>query len=494
MNWRTIFSVLLLLCSMLFSGCVSSQTQSTTGYSDKALANRPIKSKKAAQQGAGFRALSELTDQFSHDLALQLTKRKIFLDRKNIRDVDTGDVAYFSRYLQNELESSLSENFDVQLMPDEADILLGVVFQHYNDDIRVFMKYHSADMSVNKSLDYTIAADRLPRKAFEERLESKAYQLAANIIDDDLPHKIYVKPIDNEACMCTSQFSRVMAKMVSGEIVRMHKQVQVLGKRPVALKLSDKRAVKQKAKEVKELATADAFMVDADSIVEGSYSVNGDEVLVALHLKDMNGVILNSATVGISRGLIKVPLEDKAAAKLADLVDKKTEGLEKHVKLSTSRSGDSPVYHNGEVLTLYAQVKEPLYLYMYTIDRNGEVSLLYPEDPSGPHLPTMPGGLVMIPAENDDYELVIEPPFGQDAVKVFASPVRIPAPVLTRTVATRSYVAGTRAVGKQRKKIQQHLARQKTINPNDLVDYYKGIAEHQGITVYEDSLMIQTRP
>lgn len=35
---------------------------------------------------------------------------------------------------------------------------------------------------------------------------------------------------------------------------------------------------------------------------------------------------------------------------------------------------------------------------------------------------------------------------------------------------------------------------QKAINGFDLVDYYKGIAANFGVTLYEDSLFIQTRP
>jgi hypothetical protein len=480
------------LLLILLGGCVAEKTSTV---------HNTLKGDNSVEQAmagsvdlpaSGYTTLAELTDHFCRDLAKEAPGRKLYLDRANIRDVNTGDVANFSAYLLNQLESSLSKTFQLQVVPDEAELLLGAQFQLYGNQIKVFFKYHTPDFTVNRSLDYGIERDRLPQDSLRENLRSKAYRLAANILEDDLPRKIYIKPIESTDCCCISQFSRIFAGLVKTEIVRMHRQVDIVDEKPVLAKLSDTRAVRKKAKEVKELAASDAFFVDADTVLEGEYTVNGDQVMVTLVLKDLEGRLVNSCAVDIDRAIIKIPLEDSTASKLADLVDRKNEKAEKTVKLSTTRSGDSPLYREGEKIVFYAQVKKPLYLYIYTIDSRGEVSQLYPLSIADGSKMVVPGSLVAIPEPSDDFEFFVEPPFGKDAVKVFASPIALPMPEISNRVATRSYQSGVRAIGVQRREAQHRLAAGKTINPSDLVDYYRGLATRFGIEIAEDSMMVET--
>ena len=86
-----------------------------------------------------------------------------------------------------------------------------------------------------------------------------------------------------------------------------------------------------------------------------------------------------------------------------------------------------------------------------------------------------------------------ESPFGMDAVKIFASTVELPIPELTTLVATRSYSGNKRNIVKKRKEIQEELSDMKSINPRDLVDYYRGVVEKFGSSLYEDTVMVETR-
>lgn len=492
MKHRTPPIVSLLLC-LLLSGCVAQTTSIShnTLKGDNSLT--PAMKNSVDLPSSGFTTLSDLTDRFSRDLSVTETQRRIYLDRANIRDVSTRDVANFSSYLQQELEASLSQHgFQLEIMPDEAELLLGATFQKYGNQLKIFFKYHTLDHSIHKTSDYGIERDRLPADSLKENLHSKAYQLAANIIDDDLERRIYIKPIESSACKCVGPFSRSFTTFVKGDIVKLHRQVEVVDEKPVKAKLSDTRSLNKKAKEVKNLDTSDALFADADSVLEGEYVVNGDQVMISLLLKDLAGHVINTANVDIDRDVIKIPLEDKKVAKLADLVDRKTEDNGKKINISTSRSGDYPVYHNGETILFYVQTKEPLYTYLYAIDSKGAVTPLYPGEGKNGRNRIYPGSLITIPTPDDDYELVVEPPFGMDAVKVFASRVQLPLPQFSVHTTTRSYSRGIRAIGKKRKQAQHQLAAQSTINPGDLVDYYRGLGKKFGITVYEDSLVVET--
>lgn len=476
----------ILAASLLAGGCTATTSSTgTSGYAAGAKTN---------SQGANYTTLSQLTDAFAGELAAQTQASRVYLDRAKIRDVNTGDVARFSLYLQEELESSLSKEFQLQVLPQEAELILGATFQVYGDTVRIFFKYRSAAFGVNRSSDYTIDKNYLPKGIEKGNLHSKAYQLASAIIESEEPSQLYVKPFESIDSKAVSPFSRAFTALVRDEIVRVHRQVAVIDDNPLQDKLSNTRALQQQATEVKNIHSADAYYAEADTVLEGEYFVNGDNVIVSLRLEDLQGHILNSAKVDIARSLITMPLSDREAETISMIADRKSEQneREKAVKVSTNKGGAYPVYHEGERIVFHAQVNTPLYLYIYDISSTGGVELLYPI-PGETHRPTYPGSLVAIPDPASGSEFSIQPPFGKDVVKVFASPVELPLPVLSREVPTRSFATGVRAIGIKQKQIQSELSGSSRINPKDLVDYYKGLADRFNITIHEDSLLLETR-
>jgi len=60
-------------------------------------------------------------------------------------------------------------------------------------------------------------------------------------------------------------------------------------------------------------------------------------------------------------------------------------------------------------------------------------------------------------------------------------------------VATRGYRGSVRAITNRRKSVQKELAKHSTINPKDLVDYYRGLEGEFDTQVLEDSLVVETK-
>jgi len=133
-----------------------------------------------------------------------------------------------------------------------------------------------------------------------------------------------------------------------------------------------------------------------------------------------------------------------------------------------------------------------LYVYLYGINAKNEISQLYP-GPGQQQTPLRVGVIHTVPDDRDSWEIMVEPPYGTDVVKLFASERPLPVPVISDTVVARSFADGTRSLV-PRDLLQQQLAVQKVINGLDLVDYFKGVAGQQGLMLYEDSLFVQTRP
>jgi hypothetical protein len=479
---------------LFISGCTATKS-ATAGNSLKADDVAPhAPNRVEAIPDPGFTTLNALTDQFAEDFAAQCKqKQKIFLDRVSIREANTNDVANLSSTLENELEASLSRKFQLVYEPEEADYLLVAVFQRYGRMLRIFFKVHNVDLSGTKSMDYSIASMYLPEDSLKVNLHSKAAQLAADIIGQEYGRKIYIQPVELDSCSCVSDFSRSFSSLLKTAIVRMYRTVEIIDEKPVKARLANTRGLQKKAKKVEKLATSDAYFADADAVLEGSYFVNGDTVTVSLMLKDLQGHVLNSSSVDIDRKMIHTQLNNQEAEQLADLADTSSEDSKDLVKISTSKGSNQPLYHKGEVITFFIQVAKPMYVYIYDITSRDGIELLYPYDADGVHPMLYPGQLYTIPAEDDQYTLKVAPPYGLDAVKIFASPVKLPVPGMNSQVASRSYRGGVRAITKKRKDIQEQLAGSTSINPKDLVDYYRGLKQRFHTEIVEDSLMVETQ-
>lgn len=479
-------------CAALLVGCVAGK---------KATVHQSLKgdnSTKAAMQGevelpeSGFRTLSELTDRFAVDLGKKVSVHRVYLNRTNIRDANTRDVANFSTYLENELDASLSSAFQLVNDPAEADYLIGAVFQEYGNSIKIFFKYHNQAMTERKSLDYSIERLRLPADSLRENMRSKAYKLAANIVPMTGSMQLYINPVELGSCNCLTEFSRSFTARLKNEVVRLYPDVQVCDEIPI--KREGLRGIKKKAEQVENIQTAEALFAGADTVLEGDYFINGEAVMVSLVLKDLDGRVLNTASVDIDRAMIHTRLKNPAKEKLVDKADATTEDSGEVINITTTKGSSDPVYRKGEKITFLVQAKRPKYVYLYDITSKGDVALLYPYEPGLPQQPLLPGRLQAIPDESDDFELEVTPPYGMDMVKVFASPIELPIPRLSGRIASKSYTRGVRAIAAKRKQVQQQLAGKSTINPDDLVDYYRGLADRFAIKVYEDSLLVETTP
>ncbi len=491
------------MVALLLPGCVAVEK----GVKQPPVAWQSLNGNTATTQAAkakqhhpdsGFMALSELTDAFARELAKTAEMKTLYLDRTKIWDANTRDVVNFSTYLENEVVASLSPLFQLAYDPSEADYLIGVVFQQYGNSVRIFFKCRTQDGQLFRSMDYSIARSYLPEDSFEENLRSKAYKLAANILPDD-KLKVYVNPVRLDSCNCVTDFSRSFTTLLRTEIVRQYPEVQVQTEMPVAVSMRglEEKAAETDQKRAKEITTTDAAFAGADWVLDGHYFINGNTVVVNVDCKDLQGRVSSSYSVDIARKIISARLDNPKAAVLADLADKKQEIGNDIVKISTSRGSGDPIYHDNENLQFWVMAKKPVYLYIYDITNRSEVALIYPYTLDSPQQPLFPGKVKVLPEEGGAFEYKVVPPYGLDVVKVFASSSQLPIPELVKSEVSLSYSGGTRAIRVQsveRTRVQDTLSGRRTINPDDLVDYYRGLASKLGVEVYEDSVIVETRP
>lgn len=438
-----------------------------------------------------FTKLSDLVTTTARKLALETNAKKVLLYRSDIIDSVTGETCNpFSVYLRDALEAGFSHQGFI-MVDDEGDADLRVRASYRRDGalVRVFIKYWwGADDKYN-SLAQRIRADRLPMDAFAENLDVKMKCLVGRLLQERRMQKIMVNPLLEANDKYASEFSNFLTLKIKTAITE-HGMNELVAEKPARRVIARTRGLVA-AKKVKNLQTSDAAIAGADAVLEGVYFKSPQGMQLHLELKAMDGAVLASADGDVEKNLITLSLENpqaKDSAKILDVAGSKNAGK---VRVSTTKGGGHSLYYAGQAVQFRLQVAEPLYVYVFTRDAKGATSLLYPYA-GDPVRRLQPNRVYTIPGEQDDWEIQVEPPFGLDTVKVFASEVPLPLPRLDRGVRTRSFVGNTRALGR-RKKAQTELADMGSINPVDLVDYFRGAAFTHGTRLYEDSVFVETQ-
>jgi len=439
--------------------------------------------------------LTEMVDAMALEMKRDYPGRILYLDREDMRSEQDGGVFPFSGMLVNELERALSRNgfgFEGRVI-DRADYSLGASYRLSGDSVTVYLKVRdmrSGSAYRNLKGNFRIARERLPADSFNDSLDNRVSRLATKVGRGWLRAaelSVFVPPVVEARKRYSSPFSEYVTRKVK-TVLPNERVLRVIEEKPAMQKLIRTRSV---STDRATIQTGDAAVAGADAVLEGSYLRSSDAVSLVLTLKDLKGAVIASAEDTIPLRLIQFSTRNDDAETLASIADTEHESGGDTVRISTVKGGAYQVFHEGESVCFRLQVARPLYLYVYDINPQGDVNLLYPK-PGEPESPRLPGIIHMLPEDNDSWVIKVEPPFGTDAVKVFASNQRLPLPKISSRVASRSFEGSTRSL-KRVDQIQKALALQPEINGRDLVDYYKGLAASSKSLLFESTVYIETR-
>ena len=416
---------------------------------------------------------------------------RLYLDREDIREDQELRCVPFNGMLVNELERAFSRagfTFEGRSI-DKADYLLTASYHRTAGGVAVYLKLKSATNDAYRSLkgNYEVALERLPRECFIENLDGKLARLAQKVSrgwQRSVSLSVFVAPVVEARRKYSSPFSDYATRKLKSSLSETP-YFRIVEAKP-ALQRAATRSVATHA----DLAASDGILTGADAVLEGAYLRGGEQISLSATLKDTGGKVLAAVEETIPLGIITYPLENDAADALAQFADTEHEKTGE-VRISTVKGGSYQVFREGETVSFTLQVSRPLYVYVYDINPGGEVSLLYPKQ-GEKEQPRQPGIIYTIPEESDSWEIKVEPPYGKDLVKVFASDRRLPVPVISGSVASRSFSNGTRAL-KQVDKVRQELSGQNIINGRDLVDWYKGTAFRMGAALQESTVYVETK-
>lgn len=437
-----------------------------------------------------YSSISEMADEMAKEIKSKCFGKKLHIEPEHITDSVGGAVLPLSGMLSRELERSLSKaGFAFEMfLSERIDIEIHATFQRSGDSLRVNVrlsdiKKDGAYRNLEKT--YEIALKSLPDGWERETLDDRIARLAQRAINESKGQVIYLNPIVEKRKKYSSEFGEYV-------LIRLKSILSNNGTKLVECLPSPKQASESAKGVVLTLETSDAVRAGANAQLDGGFLKQGDNgIFLALTLKDLKGKVISSADDTIPRSLVTYSLDNDDADKISEIADVEHEKSSNMVRVGTTKGGAYQVYLDGEVVKFTIQVNKPLYLYIYDINPKGEVNLLYPKA-GETEIPKQPGIMYTLPEDGESWEIKVEPPYGKDVVKVFASDRRLPMPVINEGVASRSFEGNTRSLSRK-DKIQGKLATQKSINGLDLVDYYKGVAAKARAPLYESSVFIETR-
>ena len=440
-----------------------------------------------------FATLTEMADAMAKEMkeAHFGVRLKLYLDREDIREDQEVRGVPFAGMLVNELERAFSRSgfsFESRNI-DNTDYMVSVSYHRSADKVVVYLKLKKTkdDSYRNLKGNYELTLDKLPRDCFSENLDNKLTRLAQRVSQGwnrAGALSLFVTPVVEARRKYSSPFSEYATGKLKTNLSN-SPSFRLIEEKP-----STKKGATRSIEKSADLAGADALLVGADAVLEGTYLRGGDILNLSLTMKDLKGKVLASADENIPLGLVSFSLDNDDAETLAKIADTEHENSGV-VRISTVKGGNYQVFRDGESVNFTIQVSRPLYVYVYDINPSGEVSLLYPKA-GEPEQPRQPGLIYTLPEESDSWEIKVEAPFGKDAVKLFASDRRLPIPKINAQVASRSFSNGTRSLSRV-DKTQKELAFQPTINGLDIVDYYKGAVARTGAVLYESTVYIETR-
>jgi len=161
--------------------------------------------------------------------------------------------------------------------------------------------------------------------------------------------------------------------------------------------------------------TGDLVAAEAELIGKAYLRPNSLELRV--HIRDDRGIQVAAADMELAKRLLPANLL-AARGGTGDEVALSRNGLE--LELSTTHGEARAVYGNAERIRFILRINRDAYLYLFNRDSRGRTSLLYPL-PGAPKTPMTAGRPLILPDDGLPYELVVQPPFGEDHVWAVAA-------------------------------------------------------------------------
>ncbi|WP_291326969.1 DUF4384 domain-containing protein [Desulfovibrio sp. UCD-KL4C] len=445
----------------------------------------------------------ELSQEIAHQITEKIPAGKIYFRPRSFTNSLDNTVPVLSTHLALYLRAELSScGFDITA--DNPDYILTGSF--LNEENKISFFFNVEDIHNGKIFNFTssIKNKKLSPDLLKENLRTKTVNIASDLacspsmfnshLMNDKKISVFINPLVDANLKSTSPFSENFLFKIKNEIAQYN---SITIAKPIPVAKRGTRALRRKAKKISNLKGSQTVVTDSEAILDGRYFISADHVTVNLEIIDRDGKVISSSEENIPLSMISLPIEDKQIKKQANLLGLHTSQPlpDDMIRISTAKGYGDVIYHAGETVTLFIQVAAPLYVYIYAVDSDNNINLIFPTEEDRTNF-LQPRTLYTIPPEEAETDIMVEcrpeTPCGTDNILVFASDKNISLPKLAVEVDAVNIHKGTRSL-RRTKKDREKIAKLKRINPVDLVDYFHSAAAISGARLYGDGLYLRTK-
>ena len=380
-----------------------------------------------------------------------LTKYGFHLDNLEEPMLDAYTIAYFN---------VLKKDYKLGSLADGYVNTNDLVTLHFNVPYTRDGKKYTNAMAKNIRVPESVS---IKTKNEEDPLA----HLMSNIDKlSEITSSIYVSSIVDANDMYTTHFTEKLKTQLENYIKQ--NPNLTLSKKPI--NLEQKTRSFKKRKKVAPVKHQD--LVEVVGYVDTSNGKN--EVELQVLSKDAQRLrVLKETLPQLSRNMLD---DDKILDAMRQIAGAQTEMKTDDIFFMTDKGDTYQTYYGGEKIEFSLGVREASYAYIFDIDSNLEVTLLFDSttDTQTKHL--TPDELYTIPSEEADFEIIASAPFGKELIKLIVSSVPLKIPEIVQS--TRSF---------------KKSAKNSTVSNIEFMNYLRKQASQKNGILYEKSMIIETK-
>lgn len=399
----------------------------------------------------GEDTFSSVMQQTATELASQYKGKQplhLLISQNYFRMKRTGENLPLSSFVEEEMKTKLVQTgkFILSHAYEEGKKQGILVGNYYREPGKIV--FHLSILSEQETIlsaaKASIHDQAIPSKWLQNEIPRKAIEIVQKISDKFTaqkksvllkePIKVYVENIPDSKgrfSAFSSQFRQEIIHAMTGNF-----NFKVTAKRDIASVPTHRiKTRKMIVTEKSSPGTMMAQQIQAGAVLRGTYMKVGKTLRVNMELVDPVGNFLSSEGISIGLDIIKVAYQTK---KEKESSPTQTNTLPSKLKLVLNLDkGDGSVYKVGEKVRVLIHVSHPTYLALYNKDSQGEWCQIIPNPYFPAHNKFQPSRTYVLGDHDDNFEIPIAEPVGEEWVVGFISEVPLPKPSILKDGCTK---------------------------------------------------------
>ncbi len=399
--------------------------------------------------------LDEAVESLVKELVEQgdLKNKPVIVSPYDLFESSTGLGSPLTNQLRGKIVSELKRRGARVLLPgsdEDANMILQGTWQRQGEDLALDFKVMKLTSQGPEAV--AAASEKTPlsgidpgalKKDRESYARLMVRKLEAKVSERKRGRKIYMEKFVVDAkdkdssglsAYLSDMFRNAMAE--SQLFAPLDEKKALRGLSSETLRQRGTRGISAKHQKKTETANLVAVLADAQGVLKGKAWRQGSTVAANVEIYDMDDTMITAASVDIPNEIFPERMINPPQAPILESISStpQTVGAANISKgglsaqIATDHGENEPLYRKGEHIRFIVRINQDAWVYLFDINPQNEVVLLYPVDENGELAHDrecgsrlQSGSPLVLPGDGCSYDLVADEPYGKDAVWAVAS-------------------------------------------------------------------------